>query len=131
MVRPFASATPSVSIELGAAVSFALAAIVVLLGIIAWFLRREIKNNDAAHAELRADVKRLLAGDVPWVTSLNNRIDRLYDLMPGRRGRRTLTRHGDLMDCFLSLRAAAGDVVGATAGRSNPHRSSRLTVRGR
>lgn len=45
MVRLFASAAPSVSIELGAAVSFALAAIVVLLGIIAWFLRREIKNN--------------------------------------------------------------------------------------
>lgn len=79
MVRLFANGALSLSIELGAAVSFALAAIVVLLGIIAWFLRREIKNNDAAHAELRADVKRLLAGDVPWVTSLSNRIDRLYD----------------------------------------------------
>ena len=91
MVGLFASAAPSLSIELGAAVSFALAAIVVLLGIIAWFLRREIKNNDAAHAELRADVKelradvkKLLTGDVPWVTSLNNRIDKLYDLMLGR-----------------------------------------------
>ena len=91
MIGLFASAAPSLSIELGAAVSFALAAIVVLLGIIAWFLRREIKNNDAAHAELRADVrelradvKKLLTGDVPWVASLNNRIDRLYDLMLGR-----------------------------------------------
>ncbi len=84
MVGLFASATPSLSIEPGAAVSFALAAIVVLLGIIAWFLRREIKNNDAAHAELRADVKKLLTGDVPWVASLNNRIDRLHDLMLGR-----------------------------------------------
>ena len=81
MVRLFANAAPSLSIELGAAVSFALAAIVVLLGIIAWFLRREIKNNDAAHAELRADVKKLLTGDVPWVASLNNRIDRLHDLV--------------------------------------------------
>jgi hypothetical protein len=34
--------------------------------------------------ELRADVKKLLTGDVPWVASLNNRIDRLYDLMLGR-----------------------------------------------
>ena len=98
MVCLFANAAPSLSIELSAAVSFALAAIVVLLGIIAWFLRREIKNNDAAHAELRADVKRLLTGDVPWVTALNNRmaslenrmasldnrIDGLCDLMLGR-----------------------------------------------
>ena len=80
MTGLFANAAPSRSIELNAAISFALAA-VVLLGIIAWFLRREIKNNDAAHAELRADVKRLLTGDVPWVFSLNNRIDRLHDLI--------------------------------------------------
>ena len=80
MTGLFANAAPSLSIELNAAISFALAA-VVLLGIIAWFLRREIKNNDAAHAELRADVKRLLTGDVPWVFSLNNRIDRLHDLI--------------------------------------------------
>lgn len=84
MTGLFANAAPSLSIELNAAVSFALAAIVVLLGIIAWFLRREIKNNDAAHAELRADVKKLLTGDVPWVASLNSRIDGLHDLM-GRR----------------------------------------------
>jgi hypothetical protein len=91
MIGLFANAAPSLSIELGAAVSFALAAIVVLLGIIAWFLRGEIKNNDTVHVELRADVKelradvkKLLTGDVPWVASLNNRIDRLYDLMLGR-----------------------------------------------
>jgi hypothetical protein len=35
MIGLFANAAPSLSIELGAAVSFALAAIVVLLGIIA------------------------------------------------------------------------------------------------
>ena len=86
MTGPLANAAPSLSIELNAAVSFALAAIVVLLGIIAWFLRREIKNNGAAHAELRADVKKLLTGDVPWVASLNNRIDRLHDLMGRQAG---------------------------------------------
>lgn len=43
--------------------------IVLLLGIIAWFVRREIKQNDAAHdglrsdiGELRKDVKVLLTG---------------------------------------------------------------------
>ena len=85
MTGPFANVAPSLSIELNAAVSFALAAIVVPLGVIAWFLRREIKNNDAAHAELRADVEKLLTGDVPRVASINDRIDRLRDLMPGRR----------------------------------------------
>ena len=84
MIGLFANAAPSRSIELSAAASFALAAIAVLLGIITWFLRREIENNDAAHEELRADVEKLLTGDVPWVASLNRRIDRLYDLMPGR-----------------------------------------------
>ena len=36
--------------------------VVVLFGVIAWFLRREINNNDKAHRELNADVKRLLEG---------------------------------------------------------------------
>ncbi len=35
------------------------------------------------------------------------------------------------MDCFLPLRAAAGDGAGTTAGRWNPRRFSRLTVHGR
>lgn len=48
------------------------------------FLRREIENNDTAHAEPRADVEKLLTGAVPRVASLNSGIDRLRDLMPGR-----------------------------------------------
>ena len=35
---------------------------VVRFGVIAWFLRREINNNDKAHRELNADVRRLLEG---------------------------------------------------------------------
>ena len=57
-----------------------LGALVVLFGIIAWFLRREITRNDDAHRELRADVKvvetdvkKLLAGDVPWVAAIDSR----------------------------------------------------------
>ena len=90
-----ANAAPAISIELGAAVAWLLGAIVVLLGIIAWFLRREITNNDQAHKQLRSDVKavesdvkrvesdvkRLLAGDVPWVVALNARVDKLYERM--------------------------------------------------
>ena len=75
-----ANAVPSISIELGAAVTWLLGALVVLFGIIAWFLRREITRNDEAHRELRADikvvetdVKKLLAGDVPWVAAIDSR----------------------------------------------------------
>ncbi|MCY4028784.1 MAG: hypothetical protein OXH75_20995 [Acidobacteria bacterium] len=78
------AAAPPVALDLSAALSLAvwagtaaLAAIAVLVGVIAWFLRREIRNNDAAHRELRADirelrgdVKKLLAGDVAWVQAL-------------------------------------------------------------
>ena len=78
-----AAATP-ITLDPSAALSVAawagtalLAAIALLVGVIAWFLRREVRNNDAAHQELRADikelrgdVKKLLAGDVAWVQAL-------------------------------------------------------------
>ena len=71
-----AAATP-VTLDLSTALSLAvwagtalLAAVVLLLGVIAWFLRREIRNNDAAHQELRGDVKKLIDGDAAWVQAL-------------------------------------------------------------
>lgn len=77
-----ATATP-VTIELPTAVSVAawvvaalFAVIGALFAVIVWFLRREIRNNDEAHKELRADVKKLLAGDVAWVRSLLERLPR-------------------------------------------------------
>lgn len=70
-----ATATP-VTIELPTAVSVAVWTITVLFAVIVWFLRREIRNNDEAHKELRADVKKLLAGDVAWVRSLLERLPR-------------------------------------------------------
>lgn len=70
-----ATATP-VTIELPTAVSVAVWTIAVLFAVIVWFLRREIRNNDEAHKELRADVKKLLAGDVAWVRSLLERLPR-------------------------------------------------------
>ena len=54
-----AAAAPPITITLPAAVAWA---VVVSLVVIAWFLRREIRNNDAAHTELRGDVKKLLEG---------------------------------------------------------------------
>ena len=70
-----------------------LTSITLLLGLIVWFLKREIGNNDKAHAELRSeiqatrtelrsdiqivdsDVKKLLEGNVAWVQMLLNRRD--------------------------------------------------------
>lgn len=56
------AAAPPVAIELPTAVSVAAWAIAALLGILVWFLRREVRNNDEAHSELRRDVKKLLEG---------------------------------------------------------------------
>ena len=93
-----ANAAPSISIELGAAVAWLLGALVVLFGIIAWFLRREITRNDEGHRELRADikvvetdVKKLLSGDVPWVAAIDSRLAGLGALM----SRRTPARGGE------------------------------------
>ena len=77
-----ATATPA-TIELPTAVSVAawiIAALFAVVGalfaVIVWFLRREIRNNDEAHTELRADVKKLLEGNVAWVQSLLKRLPR-------------------------------------------------------
>ena len=75
IMQTVATATP-VTIELPTAVSIAAWIIAVLFAVIVWFLRREIRNNDEAHKELRADVKKLLAGDVAWVRSLLERLPR-------------------------------------------------------
>jgi len=66
-------AVPSITIQLPTAMTWVLACIGVLLAIIAYFLRRELNSNDEAHRELRADVKKLLSGDVAWVKALLDR----------------------------------------------------------
>lgn len=47
-----AQAAPSITIQLPIALTWVLAGIGILLAIIAWFLRREIINNDKAHTIL-------------------------------------------------------------------------------
>lgn len=70
-------AVGSGTIELPTAVSVAAWAIAALLGILVWFLRREVKNNDDAHSELRGDVKKLLEGQ--------GRIEGALGVLTGRR----------------------------------------------
>ena len=76
-------APPRVTIESPAAVTAMLGIIAVLIAAVAYFLRRELNRNDAAHQALGehiqvvdADVKRLLAGDVAWVRTLLDRLPR-------------------------------------------------------
>ena len=59
-----------------------LTSITFLLGLVVWFLRREILNNDKAHDRLErkievveSDVKKLLEGNVAWVRRLLERYD--------------------------------------------------------
>ena len=59
-----------------------IAIIAVLAGVVTWFLRREIRNNDAAHADLRTDVKKLLEGDVAWVKDLQSQVRSLANRTP-------------------------------------------------
>ena len=68
--------------------ALATAAAAILLGIVAWFVRREIKQNDDAHEALQqdiktveSDVKKLLTGDVAWVRVL---LEHLGKWGPGR-----------------------------------------------
>lgn len=77
MITPFvfAAAAP-ITIALPMAVSAAAWVIVALLAVVAWFVRREINNNDVAHTEMRADVKKLLTGDAAWIRSLLERHSR-------------------------------------------------------
>lgn len=80
MTSPFIAATtaaPPVTIELPTAISVAAWAIAALLGIVVWFLRREVGNNDQAHGALRGDVEKLLEGQ--------GRIEGALGVLTGRR----------------------------------------------
>ena len=75
-----AQAAP-ITIELPTAVSAAawvitvlLAGIGILSGVVAYFLRREFKSNDAAHRELRGDVK-TVESDVKELLAGQGRIE--------------------------------------------------------
>ncbi|MYD86525.1 MAG: hypothetical protein F4018_03090 [Acidobacteria bacterium] len=69
----FVAAAAPIMIALPMAISAAAWIIVALLAVIAWFVRRDIRNNDVAHTELRTDVEKLLEGDAAWIRSLLER----------------------------------------------------------
>lgn len=65
-----ANAAPVVPLTPATVVTFLLGSITILLGIVAWFLQREIKNNDEAHRLLKASIdetRRELKADVKAV----------------------------------------------------------------
>ena len=64
------AAAPAISLSPATAITALLAIIAALLGFALWFLQREIKNNDAAHQELKreiADTRRELKADIKAV----------------------------------------------------------------
>ena len=71
-----AQAAPSVTIQLPTAMTWVLAGIGVLLAIIAWFLRREITNNDRAHTVLSEKIDKV-SSDTSAHTVLSKKIDRV------------------------------------------------------
>ena len=67
----------SVSLELRTDLAWMAGA--VLLGIIAWFLRREMTRNETAHRDLHTSVEWLLGGNVEWIRSVSERVNKTYD----------------------------------------------------
>ena len=72
------------------------AAFIALLAIITWFLRREIKNNDTT----RASVQRLFEGNVEWIRSLSERVNKTDDKID--QVRRELTSESRSIDRRLA-----------------------------
>ena len=93
-----ATAASALSLNPATAVTFLLGSITILLGIVVWFLQREIKSNDEAHKqlkagidetrrELKADVKTVEA-DVKQLLAGQSRIEGLLEGMVGGRAGR-------------------------------------------
>lgn len=64
------ASAPAVSLSSGTAITALLTIIAALLGSALWFLQREIKNNDAAHRELKTEIteaRRELKADIKTI----------------------------------------------------------------
>ena len=72
-----AQAAPSITIQLPTAMTWVLAGIGVLLAIIAWFLRREITNNDRAHTVLSEKIDKVSSDTSNAHTVLSEKIDKV------------------------------------------------------
>ena len=87
----FAANATAISIEIGTAAAWLLGIIAAIVGIIGWLLKRELARAQV----VEADVKQLLAGNVPWVKGMSLEIANLRlalsgarDAPPARDGRR-------------------------------------------
>ena len=72
-----AQAGPSITIQLPTAMTWVLAGIGVLLAIIAWFLRREIFNNDRAHTVLSEKIDKVSSDTSYAHAVLSEKIDKV------------------------------------------------------
>lgn len=90
----------SVAFELPTVLAWAIAVVgavfTALLGIITWFLRREITKND----KTQASVQRLLEGNVEWIRSLSERVNKTDDKID--QVRRELTSESRSIDRRLA-----------------------------
>ena len=73
----------SISVELPRVLAWvagaAGAVIAALLGVVAWFLRREMLRNETTNRDLTTSVHKLLEGNVEWIRSLSERVNRTDD----------------------------------------------------
>ena len=86
----------SISVELPTALTWMVGAIGVLLAIIAWFLRREITRSDTT----QASVQKLLEGNVEWIRSVSERVNKTDDKID--QVRRELTSESRSIDRRLA-----------------------------
>ena len=83
------------------------AVIAALLGLIVWFLRWEMTRNETTHRELKkrqqdlqTSVQRLLEGNVEWIRSLGERVNKTDDKID--QVRRELTSESRSIDRRLA-----------------------------
>ncbi len=73
----------SVSLELPTVLAWVVGAagtvIVALLGLVLWFLRQAMTRNETTHRELTTSVQKLTEGNVEWIRSLGERVNRADD----------------------------------------------------
>ena len=69
---------PTIPLPPAAAITFMLGVIAALLGAVMYFLRRELKNNDEAHRQLRASIdetRRDLKADIGRVDARVGKVE--------------------------------------------------------
>ena len=92
-----ANAAPALSLTPATLATFLLGIITLLLGMVVWFLQREIKSNDEAHKQLKTGIdetrrelktdNRAIETDVEQLLAGQSRIEGLLQGLLGDHGR--------------------------------------------